>query len=237
MSLEGKIALVTGAAQGIGEVIARSLAKDSATTVLFDINSKKVFETAAKIEAETGHQSIGVAVDIRNKQADDDAVKRIEDLVGAIDILVNNAGIWRKGFLLETSEKDWDDVLAVNVKGLLFCSQAVAPAMINRRYGKIVNIASVAAFSTGGDWGAYCASKALAVWMTQSLANDLQEYDVQVNAVCPGATDTPMLKLIEQTSPGEVFYNVHTPEDVAAEVLRLVDPFSQKTTGTIVRMK
>ena len=228
MSLKGRIALVTGAAQGIGQAVAGQLAAAGASLALLDVDGEEVAASASALGIEAAW-----TCDVR----DGEAIRAVVAQIGTIDILVNNAGIWRHTPVLEVDASQWDEVFAVNVKGILFGAQAVAPDMRQRRAGKIVNIASVAGFGGSGDWSAYCASKAAAISLTLALATELQDQNVQVNAVCPGATQTPMLEFIEACEPGANFDWVHSPEEVAGEVLKLVDPFDQETTGRVVAMK
>ncbi len=163
--------------------------------------------------------------------------RRIEDSVGPIDILINNAGIWRHTPVLEVRESEWDRVHATNVKGNLFCAQAVAPGMMARRAGKIVNVASLAGFVGGAYWSAYDASKAAAISLTLALAEALAPHNVHVNAVCPGAVDTALTDAILEREPDVEFDHVHHPDDVAKEVLEFVVPFEQSTSGRIVPMR
>ena len=232
MSLEGRIALVTGAAQGIGQAVAGQLAAAGASLALLDVDGEQVTASASVLGIEAAW-----TCDVRDGEAISAVVAQINADLGPVDILVNNAGIWRHTPVLEVDASQWDEIFAVNVKGILFGAQAVAPGMRQQRAGKIVNIASVAGFGGSGDWSAYCASKAAAISLTLALATELQDQNVQVNAVCPGATQTPMLEFIEACEPGANFDWVHSPEEVAGEVLKLVDPFDQKTTGRVVAMK
>ena len=237
MSLQGRSALVTGAAQGIGKAIALALSEAGAQVALLDIDGNRVNQTGREIGARAGRKTWTGVVDVRDREAVDRAIDEVTGSVGKIDILVNNAGIWRKTPILHVEEDLWDQVFAINVKGVLFCVQAVGRDMVRRKCGKIVNIASTAGFGGGVDWGAYCASKAAVISLTQTMAAEWAPYNIQVNAVCPGATDTALTKYIEQMIPGEQFDWMHQPKDVAEETLALVDPFSQTRTGEIVRMK
>ena len=230
--LKGRTAIVTGAARGIGWAVAERLAREGALVALWDLDGEKAAEAAARLESAEGW-----GCDVSDRKAVQEGVEQVEARLGPVGLLVNNAGIWRHTPVLEVEEAEWDALFRVNVKGILFCAQAVASGMIQRRRGKIVNIASVAGFGGSGDWSAYCASKAAAISLTLSLSAALAEYDVQVHAVCPGATRTPMADQIRQAEPGTEFAWMHTPEEVAEEVIRLVVPFEQTETGRIVPMK
>lgn len=232
MELSGRIALVTGAAQGIGWAVARKLSEAGATLALLDLDGDGVRRAEAMLSSAHAYPC-----DVSDPEQVGDAMDQIQESLGPIEILVNNAGIWRHTPVLETTEMEWDEVFAVNVKGILFCAQTVAPGMIERRCGKIVNIASVAGFGGNPDWSAYCASKAAAISLTLALAEELAKHNVQVNTVCPGATQTALLESIYQTESGWRTDWVHQPEEVAEEVLDLLVPFAQNTTGQVVAMK
>lgn len=236
MNLEGRTAMVTGGAAGIGLAVARALAAEGAAVALLDQDGDGARTRASEIKSYGGVEALGVDADVRCPEEIRAAVDRTERELGPVDILVNNTGIWRRTPILSVEESLWDDIFAVNVKGVLHCSQTVGARMVQRRRGKIVVIASMAAFGGGNEWGAYCASKAAAVSLTQTLADELGPFGVHVNAVCPGATDTELARQIIREQPGTTF-EYHQPEDVAAEVLDLVIPFSQTRTGQIVRMK
>ena len=236
MNLEGRTAMVTGGAAGIGLAVARALAAEGANVALLDLDGEGARARASEIKSHGGGKALGVDADVRCPEEIRAAVDRTERELGPVDILVNNAGIWRRTPILSVEESVWDEVLAVNVKGVLLCSQTVGARMAQRRRGKIVVIASLAAFGGGNEWGAYCASKAAAVSLTRTLADELGPFGIQANVVCPGATDTELARQIIREQPGTTF-EYHQPEDVAAEVLDLVVPFSQKRTGEIIRMK
>lgn len=232
MRLEGRIAVVTGAAQGMGWAIAHRLAEEGAMVALLDRDGDRAAAAAAQLRSASAW-----SCDVQHRAQVQAVVGQIQTALGPVDLLINNAGIWRHTPVLEVDESVWDDVFSVNVKGILFCSQAAAPGMIQRQSGKIINIASTAGFGGSADWSAYCASKAAAISLTLGLAEALGPQHVQVNAICPGATRTPMLDYIQRTEPGSRFDEVHRPEEVAEEVMKLVVPFDQATHGCIIAMK
>ena len=236
MNLEGRAAIITGGAAGIGLAISKALAAEGANVALFDRDEESARTRASAISSSGGGQALGIRVDVRCPEEIRAGVDRTERELGPADILVNNAGIWRRTPILSVEEPLWDDVFAVNVKGVLRCSQIVGARMAERQHGKIVVIASMAAFGGGNEWGAYCASKAAAVSLTQTLADELGPFGVQANVICPGATDTELARQIIREQPGTTF-QYHQPEEIAAEVLDLVIPFSQTRTGEIGRMK
>ena len=234
MELTNRVALVTGAAKGIGKASAEALAQAGADVALLDIDVVAAQATAREIQDRAGRRTLAVRADVMVRAEFDEAVADVFRTLGRLDVLVNNAGVWSYGLLSDVAEDEWDRVFAVNLKGVLFGTQAAAPSMKKQRSGKIVNIASAAGLGPAPDWSAYCISKAAVIMLTQVAAKELAPFDVQVNVVCPGATDTDLTQgITEQT--GQQFPHAMPPERVAASVLKLVSPFEQATTGTVVK--
>ncbi len=234
MELTGRVALVTGAARGIGKATAETLAQAGVDVALLDVDATAVQEIAREIQERTGQQALAAPADVTVKAQLEDAVADVLRTFGQIDILVNNAGVWGHGLLSEVSEDEWDRIFSVNLKGILFGIQEVVPTMKGQGSGKIVNIASAAGLGHSPEWSAYCISKAAVITLTQVAAKELEPFHLQVNVICPSAVDTDLTQgITEQT--GEVFPHVIPPERVAVAVLKLVCPFEQTTTGTIVR--
>ena len=231
MSLDGRVAVITGAAQGIGYAVARRLTSEGALCALIDVNSTGVHQAASQLTNGTAW-----SCDVTDCTQVQRTFEMIEANVGPVDILVNNAGIWRHTPVLDSSEADWDRIYAVNVKGLLFCSQAIAPSMQARRRGKIVTIASLAGLTGNSHWGAYAASKSAAISLTLSLADALRAHDVHVSAVCPGAVETSLTEKIRRDQPGATFDHAIAPSEVAELVCGLLSPFGQDTNGRILPM-
>jgi acetoin reductase-like protein len=232
VKLQGKVAVVTGGAQGMGRAISLRYVQEGAQVVVADINLEGAQRTAAEI-TEAGGQAVGVQVDVRSQEQVQQMVDAAVERFGGLDILVNNAGVGKIIPFLETTEKDWDFMFDINCKGLLWCSQAAARQMIQQdRGGKIINLASQAG-RRGEAWVlAYCASKACVISMTQSMALALAEHKINVNAIAPGIVDTPFwvevdkqfarLMNLPEGEPKRRFVGtiplgrIEQPEDVAA---------------------
>lgn len=191
MKLEGKVAIITGGAQGIGRGISLRFAQEGASVVVADIQQDQAQKTVDEIKA-AGGQAVAVVVDVRKQDQVQAMVETAVREFGSLDILVNNAGVGRIIPFFETTEKDWDLMFDINCKGLLWCSQAAAKVMIDQgRGGKIVNLASQAGRRGESLVLAYCASKACVISMNQSMGLALAPYKINVNAIAPGIVDTP----------------------------------------------
>lgn len=199
-SFAGKVAVVTGAATGIGEAVGRRLAALGASAALLDLDGPGAEKVAADL-AEGGADAIGLAVDVRDSASIDAAIDRVEAELGAVDVLVNVAGVLRVGDIVDLSDEDWDTVLGVNATGVFKVSRAVARRMAARGGGAVVTVASNAAEVPRKRMGAYAASKAAAIQFTRCLGLELAGSGVRCNTVSPGSTDTQMLRSLWR--PGE----------------------------------
>ncbi|HEV2663025.1 MAG TPA: L-iditol 2-dehydrogenase [Ktedonobacteraceae bacterium] len=198
MRLEGKVAIVTGGAQGMGRAIALRYAQEGARVVIGDLKQADGQKVVDEITAKNG-QAVAVMVDVRDQQQVQAMIDTAVQEFGGLDILVNNAGVGRIIPFLETTEQDWNFMFDINCKGLLWCSQAAARVMIKQgRGGKIVNLASQAGRRGEAYVLAYCASKACVISMTQSMALALAEYKINVNALAPGVVDTPFWEEVDK---------------------------------------
>ena len=233
--LENKIALVTGAARGIGQAIALQLAADGADLALCDVKAEWLDDTAAKVKA-LGRRAEAYAMDVANGVAVGEAVAQILAAFGRIDVLVNNAGITRDTLLIRMTEEDWDAVLDVNLKGAFLVTKAVVKSMMKQRSGAIVNIASVVGIMGNAGQANYTASKAGLIALTKTTAKELGSRNVRVNAVAPGFIHTAMtdklaepvkeamLKMVPLGRWGE-------PEDVAKAVAFLASDAAAYVNG------
>jgi acetoin reductase-like protein len=189
--LEGKVAIVTGGAQGMGRAISLRYAREGAHVLVADLNVDGAEAVADEI-ADLGGKAAAVAADVQDQAQAQGMVDAAVERFGGLDILVNNAGVGRIIPFLETTEADWDFIFNINCKGLLWCSQAAARQMIDQgRGGKIINLASQAGRRGEALVLAYCASKACVISMTQSIALALAPHKINVNAIAPGIVDTP----------------------------------------------
>lgn len=236
--LKGKVAIVTGGAQGIGEAIARRFANEKAMVAVLDIQYEKAQAVADDIGSKGG-SAIAVKMDITDNQGVKRAVKEVEDKLGKVDILVNNVG-WDVAVpFIQLTEELWDKVIAINLRGPITVTRAVLDGMVNRNYGKIVNIASDAGRVGSSGESVYSACKGGIIAFTKTLARELLRYNILVNCVCPGPTDTPLLadmgkdnpKLIEALQKAIPMRRLGKPEEVAAAVVFLASDEASYITG------
>jgi len=195
MDLRGRVALVTGAAQGIGRATALTLAEAGAQVALGDVQLEKLQEVAREIDA-LGGSSLALELDVSKPPSVQEAVSKIVDIWGKIDILVNNAGITRDSLILRMKPQDWEAVLRINLDGAFHCIQAVLPVMIRQRYGRIINIASVVAQMGNAGQANYVASKAGLIGLTKAVAAEVASRNITVNAIAPGFIQTAMTEKI-----------------------------------------
>ncbi len=198
LRLDDKIAIVTGAGQGIGRAIALRLAQSGAHVAVADLN----FAGAEKVAGEVcalGRQALSVRVDVSSGADTEGMVRKVLGTFGRADILVNNAGIGgRTAPIQEVTDQDWDSVMDVNLKGVFLCCRAVIPHMIQRRYGKIVSIASVAGKEGNPNMIPYSTSKAGIICLTKCLAKEVATFGIHVNCVAPAVIETDILKQVSQ---------------------------------------
>jgi 3-oxoacyl-[acyl-carrier protein] reductase len=231
--LEGRVAIVTGAARGIGRATAALIAGHGAKVVIADIMGDDAERTASQLR-DRSLEAMAVRVDVSELESVEDMVKKTTGRWGRIDILVNNAGIVDSKTALEVTEEDWDRVIAVNLKGVQLCSQCVVREMMKNRYGRIVNIGSVAGQVGGLKVGPdYSASKAGVICLAKSYARAGAGYGINANAIAPGFIETDMTR--GRDDPSEVpVQRLGTPEDIAGVAYFLVSPLSDYVTGACI---
>ena len=240
MKLEGKVALVTGGAQGIGRAIAVALAREGAKVVISDINLEKAEETSREIVA-TGREALAVRGNVAEAKDAEAMVQRALDQFGRLDILVNNAGITRDQVLLRMKEEDWDLVLGVNLKGAFHLTKAVLRPFLKQKTGKIINIASVTGQMGNAGQSNYASSKAGLIGFTKSVAREYAKRNILVNAVAPGFIDTAMSQAIPQKEREFLIQQIPverlgSAEDIAEAVLFLAGPGADYITGQVLNV-
>ncbi len=240
MELVGKLALVTGAAQGIGKAVALLLARHGADVVVSDVNLEKAEETSREVQS-LGRSAMAVKVDVSRPEDVEKMVQAVLDRFGKIDILVNNAGIARDKLILRLTEDDWDAVLDVNLKGTFNCTKAVVKHMSRQRSGKIVSIASVVGEMGNAGQANYSASKAGVIGFTKTVAREFAQRGINVNAIAPGYIQTPMTDALPEKAKEELkrlipMERLGQPEDVAQAVLFLVSEGSSYITGHVLNV-
>jgi 3-oxoacyl-[acyl-carrier protein] reductase len=237
-TLEGRVALVTGGARGIGRAISLRLAADGAKIGIVDWADSGE-ETARDIEQATGCPATFFKADISKEADAKAAVAAVESALGPVDILINNAGITRDGLALTMTESDWDAVLSVNLKGAFLMSKAVLRGMIKRRRGSIVNISSVVGRRGNAGQANYSAAKAGLLGLTKTLAKEVASRNVRVNAVAPGYIETDMTAALDETARNALISQIPlgrigTPQGVADAVAFLASDSASFITGAVL---
>ena len=240
MDLKGKIAIVTGAAQGIGKVIALGLAKCGADIAVSDINEDSLSSAVKEIEA-LGRKAIAVKMDVSSLKDCEAMVKKTIDAFGKVDILINNAGITRDTVLLRMKEEQWDQVIQVNLKGTFNCTKAVIRSMFKQKSGKIINISSVTGAMGNAGQANYSASKAAVMGFTKSIAREYAHCGITVNAVAPGFIKTAMTDAIPEKDRDAMISIIPAkrlglPEDVADTVCFLASDMANYITGQVIHI-
>src|SRR5580692_8916619 len=220
--LQRRVALVTGASQGIGRACALELAKAGATVALAARNQTKLAEVAAEIAA-AGGQAAAFALDVASEESIKNGAKAVVERFGKVEILVNNAGITRDDLMMRMKRVDWDDVLCTNLTGTFLLTQALLRQMMKNRWGRIINITSVVGRTGQEGQVNYAASKAGLIGFTRSLAREVASRGITVNAVAPGFIETPMTAVLTEEQTKAMLATVPlgrrgTPKDVAQAV-------------------
>ena len=245
---EGKVAVVSGAATGIGRAIAIRLAREGCDLGILDVNEEGAKQTATLVER-AGRRCHVVVTDVSDYEQVRESTDRFLEIFGRIDLLYNNAGIIRIATLAETSLADFRDIFRVNVDGVFHCCKAVVPHMMERRSGKIVNMASWFGKTGHAGYGAYCASKFAVIGLTQSLAREVAPHGINVNAVCPGTiVETKMREEADRESvrqglatakerEGNIPWGrVGLPDDIARVAVFLASDEAEYMTGQAINV-
>ena len=240
MSLAGKTALVTGAAQGIGRDIALALAADGADVAICDVNIDAARTTAADIEAK-GRKSLAVKANVASSEEVTAMVDQTVQSLGRLDILVNNAGITRDGLILRMKDEDWDLVLSINLKGAFLCTKSALKYMTKQRTGTVINIASIVGAMGNAGQVNYVASKAGLIGMTKTIAREYANRNITANAVAPGFIDTAMTQALTENVRQELAKQIPlgrlgSSEDVANAVRFLASPAAAYITGQVIHV-
>jgi 3-oxoacyl-[acyl-carrier protein] reductase len=236
--LQGRIALVTGASQGIGRACALELARAGATLAVTDINEVKLADVAAEIQV-AGGQAATFRLDVSSQESIEAGAKAVLERFGKVEIVVNNAGITRDGLILRMKRADWDLVLDINLTGAFLLTQALLSPMLKNRWGRIVNMASVVGRAGQAGQVNYAASKAGLIGLTRSLAREVASRGITVNAVAPGFIETPMTAVLSEQQSAAMLAQIPlgrrgTAEDIAQAVKFLASDAASYITGHVL---
>ncbi|MGH9356790.1 MAG: 3-oxoacyl-[acyl-carrier-protein] reductase [Terriglobia bacterium] len=235
MHLEGRVALVTGASQGIGRACAVALGERGASVAWASRSMEKLEPLAAEVEAGGGH-AMAVALNVADAESVRAAVAAVMRAWGKIDILVNNAGITRDNLLMRMKPEDWEAVVKTNLDGAYYCIRAVLPFMVKQRYGRIVSVVSVVAQTGNAGQANYIASKAGLIGLTKAVAAEVASRNITVNAVSPGYIDTAMTRKLPEAVKEKILSlipmnRIGTDRDVASAVSFLASGEAAYITG------
>jgi 3-oxoacyl-[acyl-carrier protein] reductase len=246
MRLAGKVAIVTGAGQGIGKAYARRLLEEGAAVVVADIRGDWATDTAAELASDAKHDCLGLAVDVASEESTLQMTRATQERFGRVDILVNNAALFGVLFPAkawdELSLDEWDDVMRVNVKGSFLCCRAVLPQMIAQRSGKIINISSGTVWTGHERLIHYVSSKAAVLGLTRSLAVAVGRHNVQVNAITPGLTQSEAVRSHMPSERAQMLADhtalrrVQHPEDLLGALVFLASADSDFMTGQTINV-
>ena len=242
VDLSGKVAIVTGASQGLGRAMALAMGASGAKVACVARNADKLAETVQAIQ-DSGGEAEAISCDVTDRESVDKVVSDVIEKWEKLDILVNNAGITRDNLMPRMADEEWDDVINTNLRGAFLFSRAASVVMMRARYGRIINISSVSGLIGNQGQTNYSASKAGLIGMTRSLSRELAGRKVTVNAVAPGFIETEMTKVLEEKY-GDAFRKevkgripakrMGTPDEVAAAVLFLASDAASYTTGAVI---
>lgn len=241
MLLEGKKALVTGGARGIGKEIVVSFLNNGATVYFIDLNPSEYMDEYEKLAAKTGQKVVFKQANVADEEQISSVVNEILEESGGLDILVNNAGITRDGLFFRMSSKDWNDVLTINLTSAFYISKIVARAMAKQKSGSIINVASIVGVIGNAGQANYAASKAGLIGFSKSLSKELGKKNVRVNAIAPGFIRTPMTDKLNETQKEALAKEIPMgrlgePEEVAKVTLFLASDLASYVTGQAIHI-
>ncbi len=236
-----KNAVVTGSARGIGKGIAELLARKGLNVVISDVLIEEAEHTAREIAAQYGVRTLAVKTDVTSPEAVQQLIDVTKKTFGSVDFLVNNAGITKDNLSMRMSEMEWDLVIDVNLKGSFLCAQAATKEMMKQRFGRVVNIASVAGILGSAGQANYASSKAGVIGLTKVLARELGSRNITVNAVAPGFISTEMTDKLPEKVKEEYLAQIPlkragTVQDIAEAVAFLLSPAASYITGTVINV-
>jgi len=239
MLLKDEVAIITGAARGIGRSIAEKFASQGANLAIIDVNLEAAEQTAGELAKQYGVKTMAARTDVSNAEDVDAMVKKVLDTFGRIDILVNNAGVTRDNLMLRMKDEEWDLVININLKGVFVCTRSVVRHMAKARKGNIINIASVVGQMGNAGQANYTASKGGVIALTKTTAREFAGRNVRVNAVAPGFINTAMTEVLSEQVKTEMLRQVPLdrmgePEDIANGCLFLASGMSAYITGHVL---
>lgn len=241
MDLSGRVALVTGSGRGIGQAIALKLAEVGASVIINDIGEVPTVENVVKEIRAMNRESLAIMADVSSSSDVDRMIEEATAAFGKIDILVNNAGITRDQLLIRMSDEDWDKVISVNLKSVFLCTRAVLRNMVKQRWGRIINITSIAAITGNPGQANYTSAKAGIIGFTRTVAREVASRSITVNAIAPGFIDTQMTQQLNETQQQELkklipVGFIGTPRDIAEAAAFLASEEARYITGQVLNV-
>ncbi len=241
MDLSGRVALVTGSGRGIGQAIAVKLAEVGANVIINDIGEVSTVESAVKEIRAMNRESTAIMADVSSSSDVDKMIEEATTAFGKIDILVNNAGITRDQLLMRMSDEDWDKVISVNLKSVFLCTRAVLRNMVKQRWGRIINITSIAAITGNPGQANYTSAKAGIIGFTRTVAREVASRSITVNAIAPGFIDTQMTQQLNENQQQELkklipVGFIGTSRDIAEAAAFLASEEARYITGQVLNV-